>query len=300
MGKYLKMIFALFITTTFSALILSCVYRATKPGIDKAKSLQMEEDLKMVIDADRFIPILPETLFLAIKGSDTIGIVFRVFPRGYADKIPITVGLNNEGVITGIKIASPAEGLRETPGLGTKISDKEFIRQFIGKDTAGIRLKKDGGMIDAITGATISSRAVVDGVRNGMKHYQNYLVRKDLRRELFPDGEKFVPIIEDSSWLVYNGSGQIWGIVFMTRTIGYCGEIRLLVGIDQNKKIVGVKIVEQHETECIGSRIVEDDFLKQFVSKAKFETISGATISSSAVIDAVKKGVERYRSYLKK
>jgi electron transport complex protein RnfG len=56
--------------------------------------------------------------------------------------------------------------MSETPGLGTRVRDAEFARQFVGLGVdAALRVKKDGGEIDAVTGATISSRAVADAVR---------------------------------------------------------------------------------------------------------------------------------------
>jgi electron transport complex protein RnfG len=57
----------------------------------------------------------------------------------------------------------------ETPGLGTLIENDRFLDQFVGKDRQSAKLKVDGGEIDALTGATISSRAVagsVSGVLN--------------------------------------------------------------------------------------------------------------------------------------
>ena len=139
---------------------------------------------------------------------------------------------------------------------------------------------------------------MIDGIRNGVKHYQRYLSKKDPRVELFPEAKKFVPIIEDSSWFVYNGTGQSLGLVLITTNDGFCGKIKIMVGIDQNRQIVGVKIIEQHETEGIGSSICEEDFLRQFSIKANFETVSGATISSMAVIGAVEEAMRRYKHYL--
>ena len=54
----------------------------------------------------------------------------------------------------------------ETPGLGSKIIESSFVSEFVGVNIDDIFLKKDGGQIDAITGASISSEAVVDVVRN--------------------------------------------------------------------------------------------------------------------------------------
>lgn len=74
--------------------------------------------------------------------------------------------------LKGIKIVEP---ISETPGLGAKVLDTDFQSQFEGMTYGDIALDKDGGSIDAITGATISSKAVVDGVRNDIEDKINRL-----------------------------------------------------------------------------------------------------------------------------
>ncbi|MEO0085277.1 MAG: FMN-binding protein, partial [candidate division WOR-3 bacterium] len=58
-----------------------------------------------------------------------------------------------------------------TPGLGLKATDESFLSQFVGKTAAETRLTREGGTIDAITGATITSRAVTDGIREAMERH---------------------------------------------------------------------------------------------------------------------------------
>ena len=57
----------------------------------------------------------------------------------------------------------------ETPGLGSRVGEDSFLRQFAGKTVEGLKLKRDGGSIDAISGATISSRAVVSALEQGLR-----------------------------------------------------------------------------------------------------------------------------------
>jgi electron transport complex protein RnfG len=69
------------------------------------------------------------------------------------------------GTISGVNIIRQSE----TPGLGTRIAEPEFTNQFSGKRIEDVRLRQDGGVIDAITGATISSRAITDIVHERAK-----------------------------------------------------------------------------------------------------------------------------------
>jgi len=75
--------------------------------------------------------------------------------------ITIAGGIDTEYKVTGVKIMSHAE----TPGLGAKITESAFTDQFIGVAQSDLMLSKDGGAIDSITGATVSSVAIIDGIQ---------------------------------------------------------------------------------------------------------------------------------------
>ena len=98
-----------------------------------------------------------------IYSDDTlVGYAFLATGKGYGGDIDILVGLEDEQTLKGITIVTQSE----TPGLGSKIIENSFVSEFVGANIDAIFLKKDGGQIDAITGASISSEAVVDVVRN--------------------------------------------------------------------------------------------------------------------------------------
>jgi electron transport complex protein RnfG len=101
------------------------------------------------------------------------GYVFVARGKGYSSVIETMVGVDLEGKVIGTEVVSQ----QETPGLGTKVSeirhgegDPWFQRQFIGKSLQDdLRVTKDGGVIDSITGATISSRAMANSIREGLE-----------------------------------------------------------------------------------------------------------------------------------
>lgn len=105
-------------------------------------------------------------IYIALDKNDyIIGYLAVVKPYGYGGEIETIVGMDSTGAITGVVITN----MSETPGLGAKVkdkSDKGFAAQFKGKMSAadGFALKKDGGDIDAITSATITSKAVTKGI----------------------------------------------------------------------------------------------------------------------------------------
>ena len=93
-----------------------------------------------------------------------VGYAFMTNGKGYGGKIGILIGLETNRALRGIRIISH----QETPGLGAKIIDVDFLSQFAGLVPDQLVLARDGGAVDAITGATISSRAVAEGVAAGL------------------------------------------------------------------------------------------------------------------------------------
>ena len=98
------------------------------------------------------------------SGGETIGYTAQVTVKGYGGPIEIIVGVDTEGKITAVSIGG--SDFSETAGMGAKVKEDAFRTQFDGL-TPPIVLKED---IDAVTGATISSRAVTNGV-NGAAAY---------------------------------------------------------------------------------------------------------------------------------
>jgi len=123
------------------------------------------EETKTVTENDK------EWTFFIGRLKDTFsGVAFETSTsKGFGGEIKLMVGVTAEDKINNIIIL----GHKETPGLGAKISSDEFRNGFSGKDIVKTnwKVKKDGGDIDAITAATISSRAVTEAVKTGLDVY---------------------------------------------------------------------------------------------------------------------------------
>lgn len=108
----------------------------------------------------------PATIFPVLQGGQVVGhAVKAVTKNGFGGKVTVMIGFDVEGNITGYAVLEHAE----TPGLGSKMPDwfqKGAKGDVIGKNPAknDLRVSKDGGEVDAITAATISSRAFLDAV----------------------------------------------------------------------------------------------------------------------------------------
>ena len=83
--------------------------------------------------------------------------------KGFGGHVEIMAGFLPNGSIYNLTVLQH----KETPGLGTKMTDPKFSKQFLGKNPADfkLRVKKDGGQVDAITAATVSSRAYCDALQ---------------------------------------------------------------------------------------------------------------------------------------
>ncbi|PIU28762.1 MAG: electron transporter RnfG [Candidatus Hydromicrobium americanum] len=104
---------------------------------------------------------LEDEVYIIYQDNEKAGYAFMASGSGYGGDIDIVVGLDNSFGIKGVSILSQTE----TPGVGSKITESLFTDQFKGLSASDIALKSEGGKIDAITGATISSRAVVNAVK---------------------------------------------------------------------------------------------------------------------------------------
>lgn len=174
----LWMVISLVLICLISAFALSQVYIITKPKIEYQRQVvALRNALQAVMPGgDRFeLATADSTVWRAFSNDQRIGTVIRAAQPGYGGPVPVTAGVDREGKIVAVRVANAAEGLKETPGLGLKATEENFQKQFQGKSAAELRLKKDGGAIDAITGATITSRAVVDGLREVLEKYDSII-----------------------------------------------------------------------------------------------------------------------------
>lgn len=117
----------------------------------------------------------PVTVYRARRGGEPVALVLpAVAPDGYSGEIRLLVGINADATLTGVRVLAH----RETPGLGDGIEAErsEWIRAFDGRSLAdpplgGWAVRRDGGVFDQFTGATVTPRAVVAAVRRALEYY---------------------------------------------------------------------------------------------------------------------------------
>ena len=110
-------------------------------------------------------------IFPARKDNEIIGYAVNTYTdKGFSGRINIMAGFKADGTINNIAVLEH----KETPGLGTKMADPPFRNQFNDRNPSQfvLKVKKDGGQVDAITAATISSRAFCDAVQRAYNTLQ--------------------------------------------------------------------------------------------------------------------------------
>ncbi|MCP1101121.1 electron transport complex protein RnfG [Aequitasia blattaphilus] len=188
--KMWKNAIILTLITVIAGAALGLVYEVTKEPIanaqDKAKrdawvavfpDAKVDEFQEEKVDEKAADSAISDTGANAIVDEVcTVGdkgyVVTVTDKNGYGGDIKITVGLTKEGEVSGISFLS----ISETAGLGMKAKEPKFYEQFVGKTTAKFAVKKDGGdgePIEALSGATITSRAVTEAVNVAIAYCGN-------------------------------------------------------------------------------------------------------------------------------
>ncbi|MCG6552285.1 MAG: FMN-binding protein [Candidatus Magnetominusculus sp. LBB02] len=188
--ELIKITINLLVIYVVGGLLLASIYAYTSPIIFRASEQEKKEALQKMIPEANKIEKLGDwhphekhaEYYAAKKDDQVLGYIVQTFGKGYSSYINILFAVNKDLVVQKVDILHQAE----TPGLGDEVTSPSFIGQYVGKDTAHLKVVKEESKeyVQAITGATISSRAVTeDGIRNG-----NIFLEKALKGEK-PEGE---------------------------------------------------------------------------------------------------------------
>lgn len=181
-STFINMVVALLIVTLVASATLGFVYEFTKEPIAQAKLNKKLNAIKAVVpefnnnpNDEMYMLDVEEggeqvEVYPAKMDGNIVGVAIKSYTmKGFSGLIRLMVGLKPDGTINNISVLEH----KETPGLGTHMSDEWYVNQYCDKNPAtfNIMVKKDGGNIDAITAATISSRAYSDAVIRAYKAY---------------------------------------------------------------------------------------------------------------------------------
>ena len=183
--KYiLKLGFALMVYCIIAGLALGFINSKTAPVIEALEKQLKKEAIEEVLPENNGI----ETFNLELsegkqleytvgkKDGEVTGYAVTAFGNGFSSVMRTIVGLKPDFTINKIAVVYQ----NETPGLGTKCEDEDFKAQFVGLTFAETAVTKDGGKIESITGATITSRALANSIKETGELLQNKLPKTEV------------------------------------------------------------------------------------------------------------------------
>lgn len=171
-NNIVRMVTALLACGVISAVVLVFVYQTTKPGILLNQEKEMQRSIENIFpEGEKFEQINDGLFRVLLPDGRTAGYAFTAAGNGYQGEIKLMVGAETDlATLKGIAVLES----QETPGLGGEIQSADFLGQFRGLDVGRPveyvrnRTPDDSNKIEAITGATISSSAVVTIINDGM------------------------------------------------------------------------------------------------------------------------------------
>ncbi|MBQ6569042.1 MAG: RnfABCDGE type electron transport complex subunit G [Clostridia bacterium] len=162
---------SLFLICLVVTALLAVTNHKTAPLIAEISAQNEAEQRKVVLPAaETFEQVTGhDNAFAGYTPDGTLcGFVFTEKEKGYGGEITVMVGIDTAANVTGVSILEHGE----TPGLGANVTKDKFLEQYKQNMTGELSVTKDGGTIDAVTGATISSRAVTRAVNAAYADYK--------------------------------------------------------------------------------------------------------------------------------
>ncbi|HIQ71578.1 MAG TPA: RnfABCDGE type electron transport complex subunit G, partial [Candidatus Onthenecus intestinigallinarum] len=224
-----------------------------KEFVDAAEAFEALDVMSLLGDYETI-----QSVYTGTVGDDAVGYVFELSSKGFADQIGLRMGITTDGVIS--KVVMTANN--ETPDYGTKTTDPAFCGQFDG-NAATVEGYMEG--VDVMSGATVSSNAVFKAVGQAVDFYNQYLVPKP----------------EEA------GAGNVYEVTGFQPM-----KVEITV---EDGKITSFAVTEHNETPGYGADVIAagfDSLIGQDIATAQFDVVSGVTMTSNAINEALKQAAE--------
>jgi electron transport complex protein RnfG len=179
MKDYLRLTITLLLFCVIASGILAYVNSLTAPIIYERKQSEEVKTREALIPGAEFTEHKASAdssfvYYVATKDSLVAGYTFIAIGAGYAGPVKTMVGLDKDMKVLAIKVVDQGE----TPGLGANCTKEDFPARFTGKAEEEMLVDKDGGQIKSLTGATITTRAIANSIRDCIK-----ILKTDLQPE---------------------------------------------------------------------------------------------------------------------
>ena len=266
-----------------AALLLAVTNAITAGPIKAHEEAAQNAAFQSVMEADSFSTMsIPDgcnvtSLVEAKKDGKTIGYCAVSSAKGYGGNVAVTLGVDMDGKIVGCQIGDT--NFAETDGFGARWKEPARAEAFIGLSAFG------GDTIEAITGATVTSKAVLAASNDVLKCI-SHVLGKDVEGDVLAFGVKE----EKPAQTV-----ELTGDVHQGKAVGFGnGEVTARLTLNDDGTIAALVIDASTQTPGFGTRCADEEFTAQFIGKSApltlgegIDAVASATITSQAVVDAV-------------
>ena len=266
-----------------AALLLAVTNAITAGPIKEHEEAAQNAAFQSVMTADSFSTMsIPDgcnvtSLVEAKKDGKTIGYCAVSSAKGYGGNVAVTLGVDMDGKIVGCQIGDT--NFAETDGFGARWKEPARAEAFIGLSAFG------GDTIEAITGATVTSKAVLAASNDVLKCI-SHVLGKDVEGDVLAFGVKEEKPVQ---------TVELTGDVHQGKAVGFGnGEVTARLTLNDDGTIAALVIDASTQTPGFGTRCADEEFTAQFIGKSgpftlneNVDGLTGATITSTAAVEAI-------------
>ena len=266
-----------------AALLLAVTNAITAGPIKAHEEAAQNAAFQSVMEADSFSTMsIPDgcnvtSLVEAKKDGKTIGYCAVSSAKGYGGNVAVTLGVDMDGKIVGCQIGDT--NFAETDGFGARWKEPARAEAFIGLSAFG------GDTIEAITGATVTSKAVLAASNDVLKCI-SHVLGKDVEGDVLAFGVKEEKPVQ---------TVELTGDVHQGKAVGFGnGEVTARLTLNDDGTIAALVIDASTQTPGFGTRCADEEFTAQFIGKSgpfalneNVDGLTGATVTSTAAVEAI-------------
>jgi len=267
MRDVLRLSLILAIICAVAGAALAATYSVTSGVISERAKAELEARLQELLpEAQAFTEVDAEGVihYLATRNGQQVGAVMVASGRGHVGPIDLLVSFDMAGKVLGVKVT----GHRETAGIGYKVEDQGFLRQFVGKgQNDAVAIGRD---IVTVSGATTSARGVALGVRQAIADFNVHVMRAP------PVQEEPVPDISALADGEYEGEGE-----------GLLGPLKMRVTVSGGR-ITNIAVLSHSDTPEYATKAISG-ITRAVIEKQTLDVdvVSGATGTSEGLISTL-------------
>ena len=269
-----------------AAVALAVTNMITKGPIQERADAALREAFNAVMPAESYEAItIPSgyevsSLYAAKNGDEVVGYCVTASANGYNGPVAVNLGVGADGLVTGCAVGDTS--FAETPGFGARAKEASFQDQFVGIDAV------NGGSFDALSGATVTSTAVLNATNEALRCVAEVALGQT------PTADPLVTFGAKEETSAPAETAPLTGAVQEGSAKGFASDVKVQLTLDDAGAIAQLSIDASGETAGLGQLTMEDAFTSQFIGKTGpftlgdgIDSVSGATISSQAAVDAI-------------